>query len=248
MILCAVCLGAILILHACAFLKVLFPPEELPFGEKNRSVLYVYESEETIAQDYRDLLQDGGYSVDILHIADVVFSVLSSYALLIAGPDSGSPAGWGIAENVHAVQNSGLPVIGLGEGGTILFEQFGLNIGYQNSMPFSDEDLYISDTKHVIFNTPQVVTIPSTQIIQLYTSAESIGIYEGNLSQEISRYGRSVLYPAHYTLVREDRFFLWGYADSPAAMTETGKNLFINVVRFMNEEIGTTSSRMSLNS
>jgi hypothetical protein len=247
MILCIVCICASSLLLSCAFLELLFPPEELPFGVKNRSVLYVYDSEETIARDYRYLLQDGGYSVDILHVTDVVFTDLSTYGVLIAGPDSGTSGGWGYSDNVLAVQDSGLPVIGLGAGGTILFEQLGLNIGYPNSMFFSDGELYVTDARHVIFNEPQIINVADTHIIRLYMSAECIGVYEGNLPPEIARYGRSILYPSHYTLVREERFLLWGYSDSPATMTETGKNLFINVMRFMNEEIGITSALASPN-
>ena len=223
-----------LIFSSCAFLNTLFPPEQVPFGGRNRSLLYIYESDDITAQEYRLFLEGREYSLDIIHMSDITFTDLTSYGVLIAGPDTGSSGGWGTDENISRVKSSGRPVIGVWEGGVSLFGTFGLSIGGTDRSAFGDGSLYVVDDRHPIFNEPDVIDIPSTHVIYLCSVTLSMGINEGSLSPIVFRYGRNVSSQNYYTLLQEDRFFFWGYSASPDLFTETGKDLFCNIVNFMN--------------
>jgi len=236
---CAFIIGAVLqclllLLSSCGFLDTLFPPEQIPFGGKNRSLLYIYYSDDSTAQEYRLFLEKREYSTDIIHISDVTFTDLSLYGVLLAGPDTGASGGWGIEENVSAMKNSGRPVIGIWEGGASLFNALGLSIGGTDRSTFNDGAVYVTDDRHPIFNEPDVIDIPSTHVIDLYTNTSCIGINQGILSPSVFLYGRNVSSQAYYTLLQEDCFFFWGFSDSPEAMTETGKVLFCNILEFLN--------------
>ncbi len=98
----------------------------------------------------------------------------------------------------------------------------------------SQNDIYVVDANHQIFNAPDSMNVPPDGIIQLYSTTGNRAIYLPYMPSDVILLGRESDDPYHYSLALEQsRYFLWGFTNSPAYMTQTGKDLFGNVLHYM---------------
>jgi len=209
----------------CINAEVVSPPPVLPH------VLHIYDNDIAAAESFQSLLADYRCSADLIDIADVATAPLNSYDLIIVGNDTGSTADWGSIESVAVIEDSGKPVLGLGEGGYAFFGKLGLSIGWPNGMHSDDNSLYAIEPNSPLFSTPYPIDIPDDGILKLYTESSLVTLYLSPVPETVTVLGGSVAYSGYYTLALEhDRYVLWGFTESPLKMTEDGKRLFINTV------------------
>ena len=182
------------------------------------------------AESFKALLDANGCPTTLITMNQVAGADFSIYDLIIVASDTNSSSGWNDADAVNAVRNAEKPILGLGYGGASLFTQLNFSINWGNGWIGSENDMYVVDRKHPVFNSPNPITVPRTGIIEVYTSTGHIGEYRPGLADDVILLGREPQDDDHYTLVQEDEHLLWGYTASPADMKQTGKALFINVV------------------
>jgi hypothetical protein len=183
------------------------------------------------AESFQSLLSDYGCSATLIDITDMANAPLDSYDLIIIGNDTGSTADWGSTESVAAIEGSGKPVLGLGEGGYAFFGKLGLFIGWPNGMHSEDNSMYAIDPNNPLFSTPHPIDVPEDGILQLYTESSLVTLYLSSVPETVTVLGGGVADPGYYPLALEsDRYVLWGFSESPLKMTEDGKWMFINVV------------------
>jgi len=145
---------------------------------------------------------------------------------------------WNDPEAVAAIEDSGKPVVGLGEGGYNFFGLLGLSIGYPNGEHVSRNSIEVIDPNCSLFSMPYPVEIPQDRVLQLYTETSNIGIYLWpEIPETVTALAAEANNRGYYPLVMEhERYMLWGFTESPQKMTEIGKTLFINVVIWMANE------------
>jgi hypothetical protein len=193
-------------------------------------VCFIYKSDLTGANHYRDLLNANGYPTTLIPIEDVADTDFSSYALILAGSDTGYLYAWGSPDAVETIQASGKRVLGLGFGGACLFQQMGLSINWGHGWIGSKNSIWVVNLSHLVFNQPYDIPVPKDRVIQLYTQTGHIGEYQPHLNPNVILLGREPDDAYHYPLVKEGNHLLWGFTASPANMTLAGKMLFLNVV------------------
>ena len=200
------------------------------------NVAYIYNSDLEYAQSFKSLLVTYGCSTDLVSIDEITTTVLDSYDIIIVGNDTGITIDWGDVESVTAIEGSGKPVIGIGEGGYAFFGKLELSGGYPNGMLGNNNSIYIMNPNSSLFDTPYPVEIPEDSILQLYTESNSyISIFfpgqPGILPETVNAIGLRLESSHHYPLVIEhNRYIFWGFSASPQSMTDVGKRLFINLV------------------
>jgi len=195
------------------------------------SVCFIYKDDLAAAENFRNLLDANGYPTTLISIADVASTDFSSYALIIAGDDTGISYDWGTQEAVRAIIASGKKVLGLGYGGSCLFQQMGLSINWGHGAVGFEDSIYVVDTEHQLFDQPYEIDVPDDRIVQLYQEAgRYIAEYRPRLNDNVIFLGRIPHLRDYYPIVKEQDHILWGFASSPADMTNTGKKLFINTV------------------
>ncbi|MCK4735359.1 MAG: hypothetical protein KAT65_23100, partial [Methanophagales archaeon] len=203
---------------------------------KKQDLAYIYSTDTTSANSYKSLLDANGYSTTLIQMSDVATTDFSKYDAIIAGSDTGSMSSWGDSASVSAVKDSYKPIIGLGEGGYALFGQLKLSTGHPNGWHGDENSIYVVDTSHTIFKTPNAIPIPKSRVIRLYTSTQHVGIYLQEIPSNIVVLGREVGSTTHYPLTLErNKYLLWGFTASPKSMTRVSRGLFINVVSDMTD-------------
>lgn len=208
-------------------------------------VVYIYDSDLSAAELYALLLEENGFSVDLIPLRNVVGTDFSDYGVIAIGGETGDTSVWGTPAAVAQINDSRKPIIGIGEGGYAFFGKLGLDTGYPRGAHSSiHTDIYVEDPDHPIFNTPMEIAIPSSKVIQLYTFSGSVEIYLPWAPPRVVALGRYAVGSDHYSLTLEldplewnDRFLLWGFTGSPSNMTEVGEHLFINAVSHLHPSI-----------
>jgi len=102
----------------------------------------------------------------------------------------------------------------------------------------NNNDLFMVDPDHQIYNTPDTISLPPDSIIQLFTTTNHVSIYLPVIPSGVTALGRESDNDYYYPLVLEQsRYLLWGFTNIPTYMTQTGKDLFHNVLHFMTQPL-----------
>ena len=202
-------------------------------NEPIHEIAYIYSTDTTAANSFKDFLEGLGYPTTLIHMDSIVAGMFAGKLILI-GSDTGDLGTWGDSDKVDAINNSGQPIIGLGEGGYAFFGKLSLAIGYPHGWHGGDTDIIVVDSSHDVFNTPNNLGVSTGQTISIYSTTGHVGINLPTPPENVVLLGREVTDPDHYPLVQEDeRYLLWGWTASPDSMTQMGKDLFENVVRWL---------------
>ncbi len=195
------------------------------------SVAYIFYDEPGVAQSFESLLGTYGCSVTLINLTDVTQTAFDSYDVIVVGSDTGVSSMWSDDQSVIAIENSGKPIVGLGEGGYAFFGKLGLSIGYPKGAHSDNNSIYVVEPEQLLFSAPYAINIPDDGALQLYGETENISIYLPSMPENIIVLGREVDGPGYWPLVLENqRYLFWGFINSPEDMTETGKDLFTNSV------------------
>jgi len=215
-----------------AFLLVLVPVFQV---RASVSVAFIYSSDLASAESYGSLLTANGMTVDLVPSSDAATWDYSSYGLIVIGAETGAFYSWEPEAAVSAIDGTGKPILGLGTGGSSFFSVLDIYIDWGQCWVGSQKSLYAVDVGHQIFQSPNQISIPSDNIIDVYSgSTRHLGVYMPSPVEGVTPLGREVTDSNHYPLIQQDdRYVLWGFDASPAAMTQTGKNLFVNVVSWL---------------
>ncbi|MHC4327530.1 MAG: right-handed parallel beta-helix repeat-containing protein [Planctomycetota bacterium] len=194
-------------------------------------VAYIHEREAEAAESFQSLLVSYGCSATLIGLDEVATTPLDSYDLVIVGNETGMLSSWGESDSVAAIENSGKPILGLGEGGYAFFGKLELEIGWPNGMHGSRDSIEVIDPNNSLFSVPYAIDVPDDRVLQLYTETEHVDLHLWPMPETVTALGRQVKGHGYYPLALEhDRFVLWGFTASPENMTQVGKTLFVNVV------------------
>ena len=197
-------------------------------------IAYIYSNDVSLANDFKTFLEANGYTVDLVSMSQATTWDYNQYCLILIGSDTGYLDDWGDPDTVSAINNSGKPIIGLGEGGYAFFGKLGLTIGWPHGWHGSGTQIYVVDPSHRIFNWPNKIDIPPDKILNIYTSTRHVGIHLPSPPPDVVLLGRESYDTSHYILVQEKgRYLIWGFTKGPTMMTQTGKDLFINIINWL---------------
>jgi hypothetical protein len=198
-------------------------------------VAYIYSSDTTTANNYKNLLESNGYHVGLIPQSSILSKNFDSYRAILIGPETGNNYSWGDGGGNQAahLDSANVRILGLGEGGASFFEVLGLQLGYGHCAGGSATSVYAEDPSSSYWSTPNNITVPGNRMVKIYNANSR---YQANYYPDpisgIVGIGRTSSSGSHYPIIRQDsKYLLWGFDSGPSNMTSTGKNVFINVVK-----------------
>ncbi len=183
--------------------------------------------------EYQSMLALSSIPLVGVPISNVATTNWGHYELVIIGAYTSLDPVWGTSADVTALQNSRLPIIGLGEGGYAFFGRLALNIGYANGIHTAvTRTLPFSPTANVWLSPfPLIGSTP----YRIYSGTAGVSIYiPGSPPTNVERIGQQPGSSVYYNIVRQAaRYLLWGFQSKPSFMTTNGRKLFLNIVDMM---------------
>lgn len=204
---------------------------------KVRPVAYLYTNSSNLSayQQFKDLLKQVGLPLVGVSMSNITRTNWSAYQMIIAGQDTGYLTTWGVPVMVTALQDSRLPIIGIGEGGYALFGRMGLLIGDPHGNHEAITRTVPVSPTSTVWNTPFVLT--GAAPYSVYTHTSSVDLYFAGVAAPpgVELVGQlPAPNAAYYNLtVQSSRYALWSFDGPPSLMTPNGQKLFLNFVKKM---------------
>ena len=160
----------------------------------------------------------------------------ADFDLILVADDTGAGAAWSPESGLmEAIQNSGLPVVGLGKGGHAFFGKLGLDIGHPNGVTGQADSVKVADfgDSQAYYTSPNAISIPGDQVLQILASPQDVvaiplterlpeGVRVASLTDQTDA----------FPIVKSGkRYLLWGFSGGPGAFTDVGQKLFVNALR-----------------
>jgi serine/threonine protein kinase len=209
-------------------------PTEAPPPPQGRRLAFIYVLDTPNAHGFEDLLEDNGFVVDLILQEVVTATDFSPYRGILLGHDTGNEGAWGdqAGEQASAIDGSGLPVIGLEEGGLSFFERLDLPFGWENGAGGEGNRVVVIDRNNSIWSDPNDISIPDDGLVTLYEgNSELMAIDLESPPGEVALIAGRPDNPTQYLVLGyQSRFRYWGFEDNPGEMTDDGRRLFINLV------------------
>jgi uncharacterized repeat protein (TIGR01451 family) len=219
-------------------------------GERGK-VAYVFRGDDVTANAFKALLEANLYSVELITLREVLSKDFNQYQLIIIADDTGDLNEWGItAPDLSAAQvakitepNPDKPILGLGEGGYAFFGKLSLFIGWPNGWHGPQDSVLrpaAPGTGH--YTNPYVIS--DSPLVKVYNEpVNEVGIYlnprplpagvvVAGLEPPAPPNSSSEEAATHANLILQGCKQLWGFSGGPGAMTETGKQLFVNAATY----------------
>ncbi len=200
---------------------------------------YLWNEDIDTALEYKSLLEDHGWAVDLLTLDEVPGTNFSRYSLIVVGPETGKYYTFDDPDAAVALAQWQTPILGLGEGGAALFAELDLFIDYGQTWYSNNNTVYAVDPVSDFWNEPfQVEMDPKTSLAILYPNAlTELGIYIPTPVSGVTPIAREQASATHYSVALEIRngraYILWGYNLGPDGMTDDGRNLFLNLSAYL---------------
>ncbi len=200
-------------------------------------VAYIYNKDTASRDSFKFLLNGAGLAVDLVTLGGAETFDFSNDLSIIVGDDTGSLSAWGTPAAVTHVSGAGKPVVGVGEGGYAYFGQLSLGIGYPHAAHGPESDMGVVDATMPLYTAPYLITIPASHILNLYAAGvptNSIFLnWPNGVPAGVTLIGSSISTKGDYHVasqtLKDTCNTLWGYSGSPATMTLTGQDLFVNL-------------------
>lgn len=197
-------------------------------------IAYIYAHDMTRATEYQAFLTTKGYDVSLFDTNQLGTINFADFSLIMIGENSGYLNKWGDHLRQSQITGSGLPILGLGEGGYAYFGTQSLNIGWGLGSHFAGTSVYIPSPGHQIFTSPNLLSIPSDSILALYTTSTSCVVFYPFSPGDAVSFATLSSGSGRCVLVQQtSKYFLWGFDGSPSTLTDQGKLLLLNVINFM---------------
>lgn len=199
-----------------------------------RPIAYIYASETTTTGDFQALLQGNNYQVTLVPQNIIMTTDFSPFQAIVVGPDTGQDQNWGDQGGAQANQllNSGLPILGVGEGGYAFFGRVGLAIGYDKGIKANGTDIFVVDPNSSIWSKPNQIDIPGNRVLTLYNGSQPFAAITVTASQPgLVLIGLQANDLTHFPLIAQgDKYLLWGFSAGPSAMNSLGQQVFVNAL------------------
>jgi hypothetical protein len=210
------------------------PETPSPTPPSQPRLAYIYVIDTTVAHAYQTLLQDNGYTVDLVPQDAIPSTDFELYQAAILGPDTGSEGDWGDPDGNQAnvLNQTGLPILGLEEGGASFFGRFDLPLSGESGINGEGTSILVVDPADSLWSTPNAISIPGDQILPLYNNnSDFVAINGESPPPELTLFARHPDEAAQFLIAGyQERFLFWGFEDGPDDMTDAGRLLFENLV------------------
>lgn len=195
-------------------------------------IAYVYNDSITTANNFRSFLHDdNGFQVTLVNMSRMGSINFNVYAVVIIGEDTGLPNmnAWNNGTALSKINSSIAPIIGIGNGGYMFFKRLGLHIGI-NEWGYAQGTTTLLSSFNSEFPGPYNITTGDKTMSATNPNVREV-YYGGALPANTTAYAMHVGDSHHYSIVQEtSHYLLWGFSATPDQMSETAKQMFINII------------------
>lgn len=201
---------------------------------------FLYDHDTDLAADWLRWLVEQGFDASYLSLAEANEADLSSYSLLIIGPDTGSAGSWGNPQLVERILAANTRVVALGEGGYAFLGQANALIGWPNGAHTDGAAVHTS-CAHPDLVVPRALEVDLDGGVLLYDQpSPSIVVPITEPPTYLLPLASEPDAPDYWSIVREgDRFALWGFELGPDHLTADGRAAFLNLIDFIHRPLRT---------
>ncbi len=205
-------------------------------ADDNIALAVIYNYDEAIATNYAGLFSDEDITVTGIHEDNVTSADFSDIDVVLID----SETDWFSAAAINTMAALNLPMIGVFEGGGILFDKLDLQVGYNNP-DFGETDDYATSISVVaagsaVFNKPHDLGVAAGDILVLYDNDTNLRYHDllGLTLENVLSLGERAVSSNYSAITMENsRYIYWGFFTNPANLTEAGKNLLANCIYFL---------------
>jgi serine/threonine protein kinase len=204
-------------------------------------VAYIYSDDSGTANQFKDLFENNGYRVDLVHQNDVMGVDFSNYRFVLIGHETGRRSDWknnpwgdSAEQQAQHIFASGKPVIGLGFGGSLYFQAVGLYINWgQSAINLNGSTQAIPDnTNDNLWKSPNSVSISGGAATLYSGNSGYVEVYIPDPVNGVDTLARPPGDSKYAVIALEkSKYMLWGFEGGPNAMTSNGKAAMINAAR-----------------
>jgi hypothetical protein len=204
-------------------------------------IAYLYHSP-AYAINIVSFLRDRGASVTMVDTSAIKGTNFSAYNLIVVDYYSKSTSRWGDSATIAAIQASKLPLVGMGDGGFVLFGQLGSSITWGNGAGGAEIEFNPVVTNHPIFTGPYAIerTLGGTVALGASSFISSVQYIPG-LSKNATVIATSASDPGYATITTEGKFASWGPDTEPQLFSSNGQNLFYNLIVYQSQYKGSAT-------
>jgi parallel beta-helix repeat protein len=199
-------------------------------------VAIVFDKDEAVAAQFGQLLIAQDIGVDLIAVGAVAKTNMLAYDAIVLCDDTGSHGQWADEQAFNAIVQSGKPLLGVGEGGSAFFDDLRLATGWGKGAYAQHHSVLAVNTGNEIFKSPLPIAFPpQAPILQLYKADQTmIATYLPQVPSNVTVFGQLTGDNRYYPITLENgKYLMWGFRGSPSAMTQTGKDLFVNAVSLL---------------
>jgi len=192
-------------------------------------IALIHGADTSRATEINNLAESNNIDTTLIPDSQLAETCLAPFDALLISSDSlvyQSP------QNIAWITNSGLPVMGMGTGGSRYFDARGIYIGWSNSSTTSGPSTIVPRVMaSPIFHSPYEVY--GSTITPYSFNVSAVLVYMPSAVNGVTRLA-SPPNPAssYYVLCSQSRCLLWGYENGAHHMTSAGQDLFINAIYY----------------
>ncbi|NPA75262.1 MAG: hypothetical protein GXO25_04185 [Euryarchaeota archaeon] len=203
-------------------------PETMRAVDDKGRVLYVYQNDKILADEWRTFLMNEGYYVDLLPVSGLSNAQYENYDFVVIGNETVNIA-YSDAEDMY---RSNIPILAVGIGGVYTGIRLGMfSNGYYSSYRttlIDAKDLFIYNTPNSVSGVPGTLTLYSESAYRIYL------LRMGDRSANQTLYmGYANGSSAYSPIGQINNFLFYGFTQSPKSLTATGMSVMENILYYL---------------
>ena len=201
--------------------------------QKPVALVFGPESDTQAAMDLVDLLAEASMNLVLVPMSQVTTTNWSQYAAVLVDSATSSNADWGSAAQRSALQASGLPILGLGQGGYALFNDLGLDLGGVSIITGTITTTLPVTPSFSAWTSP--FPLAGSSPYQLYNDSDGLAIDlpVGSPPAGVQLIGLAPASGFTNIGLEDLHFMLWSFNAGPTQMTSDGQRLFLNLLLYL---------------
>ncbi len=199
---------------------------------------YLYDHDVDLAGVWLRWLLEAGFDATYLSLAEAGETDLSSYSVLLIGPDTGVGESWGAPHLVERILGSNARIVALGEGGYAFLGKAGAAAGWPNGARTASSSVQTSCAQPTLTFPRPVHADADRQTILYDQPGAAIVVSISDPPAHLLPLASEPDAPAYWSVIREgDRLALWGFNQGPDHLTADGQAAFLNLVDFLHRPL-----------
>jgi hypothetical protein len=213
-------------------------PTPAPLPVAKNKIAYIYKTDNTDGQAFKDLMQANGCTVTLLDKLAAATFDYSSFNMIVVGKNTDGTQvtpDWSTAEST-AINGSGKPILFIGVGGLQLALKLNNIVNYGVCASSSLASVIVTDPSSTIYKSPKEIAIPAGNQLTIFSSpsySQNFGT-AGAPVANVVLIGKETPASNYYPVAFEkNRYGIFGFSDNVNSMTATGKDFMVNLVYYV---------------